>query len=343
MFLKLDLSKKCFLAALISLSGFVAKAQEDDQQETATEMQPPEAAPQEESGTEAVAPPESASPEVQQGGDAPAATAVPDTVTPQPSVSPESSSGIDSTTRPPKKSPIRRGSPPVEKDNVFGRYKVRIGVGKPKFDDGMKCFHELYGNERMYPTFGLDVFAFDWYVTIGASLRFNYYSQRGNAAKSKNGTPKGDDCSILEIDDNEQTQLTVLPFQGLGIIQFTPFPKKWLVFDVWGGLGYTYFQETRIGTAEEKSTTTTTTNSSSSDSDSTLTNKGSTKEIVFGGSANILINSFDERSVSSLHETMGLGAIYIAPFLEVTRTMAKSGVSFGRSTIGLVFTFESAR
>lgn len=234
------------------------------------------------------------------------------------------------------------------KDKLFGRYKVRLGVGVPTFDQGMKCFKKLYGTENPYPTMGVDIFAFDWYVTLGVSFRFNYFTQKGHAGKNTGSAevdPKKIDCDAIEVDRNEEAQLTLVPLQGLGIMQFTPFNKKWLVFDVWGGLGYTYFQETRLGTGSGSKTAGAPTNGAkgNDEADSALTNKGSKREIVFGGSVNILLNKLDERSVASMNESLALGAIYLAPFVEVARTVGEDPALFGRTTMGLVFVFESSR
>jgi hypothetical protein len=38
---------------------------------------------------------------------------------------------------------------------------------------------------------------------------------------------------------------------------------------------------------------------------------------------------------------MGLGSIYLTPFLEITRATQKTGISFGRTVYGIGFTFET--
>ena len=273
---------------------------------------------------------------------APEPTPEPEVTAPAPEMVPAASKS--------KPSPLRKMNRPDEV--LFGRYKVRVGVAKPKYTDTkhLKCYKQLYGSEPLEPTIGVDVYAYDWYVTFGASIRAGYSTQYGFAAKSgKGGKPDNCDEVEIELDKNEKTTLTVVPLQAMAVIQFTPFTKKWVVFDGWMGMNYTRYEETRIGVDSEAKTTTGTSGSSGSASksgaQSTLTNKGFRREVVVGGAANILLNSFDERSVSSMRSVLGLGAIYAAPYLEIAKAqnLADNEPSFDRTTVGISFTFESAR
>ena len=247
-------------------------------------------------------------------------------------------------------SPFRKMYRPDEV--LFGRYKVRVGVAKPKYTDTkhLKCYKQLYGTEPLQPTIGVDVYAYDWYVTFGASIRAGYSTQYGFAAKAgKSGKPDNCDEVEIELDKNEKTTLTVVPLQAMAVVQFTPFAKKWVVFDGWMGMNYTRYEETRIGVDSEAKTTTGTSGTSGSTpksgAQSTLTNKGFRREVVVGGAANILLNAFDERSVSSMRSVLGLGAIYAAPYLEIAKAqnLSENEPSFDRTTVGISFTFESAR
>ena len=73
---------------------------------------------------------------------------------------------------------VRRQANP---DEVFGRYRVRVGMARPRFDDGLKFYDELYGKTSWYPTLSADWFAWDWYATLGLSFRGGYYTDRGHA------------------------------------------------------------------------------------------------------------------------------------------------------------------
>ena len=72
-----------------------------------------------------------------------------------------------------------------------------------------------------------------------------------------------------------------------------------------------------------------------------LTNKGWKNGTVVGASANILLNPIDESAAASMRGSMGLGYIYLSPYMEIVRTSSKEGASFGRTTYGLGFTFET--
>jgi len=79
--------------------------------------------------------------------------------------------------------------------------------------------------------------------------------------------------------------------------------------------------------------------------DRTLTNVGWRNAIVVGAAANILLNALDEESSASLRN-IGIGGIYLSPFMEWIRTVgqpAGSTFSFGRNVIGLAFTFETVK
>ena len=96
-----------------------------------------------------------------------------------------------------------------------------------------------------------------------------------------------------------------------------------------------------------KTTTPTTTSSFSlledSDDNDPLTNKGWSDGTVLGFSANFLLNPLDETSVRSMRNSMGIGAVYLSPFMEVVTALKPEGLSFGRSSMGVGFTFETVR
>jgi len=94
--------------------------------------------------------------------------------------------------------------------------------------------------------------------------------------------------------------------------------------------------DTVTGTDQTTGTTTDT-------SDTSLTNRGWSHASVIGASANILLNPLDEESSNSMRGSMGIGSIYLSPFMEIARTLDKSGVKFGRTSFGLGFTFESVK
>ena len=252
---------------------------------------------------------------------------------------------------------------------------------RPTFRDQIKHYDSLYGKAKDYPQIGMDWFAWDWYATMGIGLRFGYYSDDGNAALVSNSQGSdlgGISAADIARDQNGPTTLLLIPLQALFTMEITPFPKKWLVIDGWAGWERLYYQETRnqkqsatstTGTTNTtttstgtSTTTTTTTNKLAGlrggmtpvppdldavtvSNDRTLTNVGWRNSIVVGAAANILLNALDEESSASLRN-IGIGGIYLSPFMEWIRTVgqpAGSTFSFGRNVIGLAFTFETVK
>ncbi len=237
-----------------------------------------------------------------------------------------------------------RGKTP---DRVFGRYRVRVNYNRPAFDDGMRFYDEAYGTPSAYPSLDADWFAWDWYVTFGLKFGMGYYTDDGHALKAKSGVVKDKsdlDPDDVEEDTNGKTSLTLVPLQASFAAEMTPFSKKWLVLDGWIGVERIYWQEVRTGGATSTTTKAAMIEEPTENKDETLTNKGWKQGTVIGASANILLNPIDEQGAASMRGSMGLGYIYLSPFVEIVRSRNKEDqVSFGRKIIGLGFTFETVK
>ena len=266
----------------------------------------------------------------------------------------------------PKEEPkhvYRRGE--SHDDTVFGSYRIRLMWARPTFRDNLKYYDALYGRAKDYPEIAMDWFAWDWYATMGLGLRFGYYSDDGNAAQLTSGqsTDIGNlKSSDIQRDVNGPTTLLLIPMQVLFTAEITPFPKKWLVLDGWIGWERLYYQETRNqkqgSTATSNGSTGSTTTKTAAlrpmvphfsavtvSTDKTLTNTGWRNATVVGAAANIRLNAFDEMSAASIRN-IGIGGIYLSPYLEWIKTVgqpAGSSFSFGRTVMGLAFTFETIR
>ncbi len=235
-----------------------------------------------------------------------------------------------------------RGKTP---DRVFGRYRVRVNYNpRPAFDDGMRLYKDAYNSTSDYPSFDADWFAWDWYVTLGLKFGVGYYTDDGHALKRKSGVvkEKGDlESGDVEQDSNGRTTLTLVPMQASFAAEMTPFSKKWLVVDAWIGREWTYWQEVRTGAT---TATAAMIEEPTENKDETLTNKGVAKGTVIGAAANILLNPIDEQGAASMRGSMGLGYIYLSPFIMIVKsTDSNHQVSFGRKVIGLGFTFETVK
>jgi len=273
------------------------------------------------------------------GPDAPAGTS--STPAPAPSASSSTTSAEaspDGTT-----SAFGQTSGERYRQAMFGRYRVRLGASRVKFDDGLKFYDTLYGKSSLMPMLAGDWFAWDWYVTFGLSFRLNYYYDRGNAARATGIDRSSVTADQLTIDDNQKTTLTLVPLQLLATAQFTPFSRKWIVLDGWAGLERTYFRESRVPKEDTTKKKTALASAAGDSSEKTLTNRGFRSASVVGASVNILLNWLDDQSARSMESAMGLRYVYVSPFMEIVRTLEDSGVSFGRSSAGVAFTFESAQ
>lgn len=231
-----------------------------------------------------------------------------------------------------------------DSDSIFGDYRLRIAGGRPQFDDCSKCsdfYSKLYGSPAIYPSLTADWFAWDWYVTLGLRFSMGYYTDEGYAAKGVSNTETKDiEKDQIVQDKNGPTSMTLLPFQFGFVAEMTPFQKKWLVLDGWIGVERLYWQEVR-STAQASSKALIAEGDAEGDA---LTNKGWKGATVIGAAANILLNPLDEGAASSMRGTMGFGSIYLSPYVEIVRSRPKESqrVSFGRTTYGLGFTFETA-
>jgi hypothetical protein len=255
---------------------------------------------------------------------------------------------------------FRRGE--SHDDTVFGSHRIRLMWARPTFRDNLKYYDALYGRAKDYPEIAMDWFAWDWYATMGLGLRVGYYSDDGNAAQLTSGqaTDLGNlKSSDIQRDANGPTTMLLIPLQVLFTAEITPFPKKWLVLDGWVGWEHLYYQETRNQKQGSTSTNTGSTTTKTAamrpmvphfsavtvSTDKTLTNTGWRNATVVGGAANIRLNAFDEMSAASIRN-IGIGGIYLSPYLEWIKTLgqpAGSSFSFGRTVMGLAFTFETIR
>jgi hypothetical protein len=232
--------------------------------------------------------------------------------------------------------------PRYKENDYFGTWRVRVGGSKIEFDDGQRFYNKLYGTPATMAMLAGDWFAWDWFATLGLGFRMGYYHDRGRAAKALTSAPVSDLTEDqIEVDPIQKTTLTVIPLQALALLQFTPFSGRWFVIDGWAGLERTYFRETRV--TESKDEKTAVVAAAASEPKKTLTNRGFRSSSVVGAAANIQLNWMDDRSAASMESTLGLRYVYLSPFIEIVRSLEDKGVSFGRSSMGLAFTFESAK
>jgi hypothetical protein len=238
---------------------------------------------------------------------------------------------------------LRSRSRPEQR--MFGKYKLQIAMNRPKFDDSAKSYETFYGKPQDYFTIGTDYFPWDFYITPGIGFRAGMYSASGRPVKGAvdRDTPEEN----LQKDENSDLRLLLIPVQVAAKIQMSPFSRKWLVLDGWIGYEHMWWQESRapkssimlpIMAQDDCGNEVT----EGSDTSCSYTNSGQKSSTTFGASAHILLNGLDEKSIRSMEATMGFGYVYLSPYFEVIKPVS-SGLNFGRTVIGLGFTFESVR
>ncbi len=218
-------------------------------------------------------------------------------------------------------------SPPLEK--IGEKYKVKFGFARPNFSNYL-YYDDLYGGTSNYINlkvdqyFGTRAFSFP----IGLQVGLGYYSDEGNPTSVRSPS-NGQHFSDDEIDYNQKLILTLVPIELNAVSQWHLF-KNFLVWDFWGGLEYLVVQETRTSADTE----------SKSDGSKNFVNYGQERSFVFGTGLGIRIDKVGGTSAWSL-QSLGFGAIYVQPYLEIVKASTKRMGDFSRSVVGLMMSFES--
>ncbi len=222
-----------------------------------------------------------------------------------------------------------RVSSPVPRERLFGTYRINLGIARPDLSDSPK-FEDFYGTPSLYPTFGVEVFAFDWYLTLGARFNVGFFVEKGHASLSAPDQP-------YVKDPNGKLELTMIPVQAALAFETTVFRRKWLVLSGWFGYERTYFQETRIVPAS--ATALNLAEAADASQTKSYVNSGWKAGTVSGLALSISLDPLRDGSVNTMEDVMGLRTIYLTPFVEIAKY--DSGLGFGRKVIGAAFTFET--
>jgi len=209
----------------------------------------------------------------------------------------------------------------TEDVKIFGSSRLHLGVVFPDFGVG-KGYKLVYGEPAAAPALGVDYFFFDWFATLGISLRLNYFKDTGKALIIRD--------DVITKDEAGKLELTITALQALAIFEATPFTKKWVVLSGWFGYEKAYFQEVRVDDA------------TGTDDDDTnkLTNNGWREALVLGGGLSFCLDWLDSKSVNSM-AIMGIKSVYLTPYFEIVEELSNKRFNFSRSSIGAAFTFES--
>ncbi|MGE0174065.1 MAG: hypothetical protein AB7T49_14810 [Oligoflexales bacterium] len=211
-----------------------------------------------------------------------------------------------------------------QKTHATGRYKIHIGAAKPKFTDKFVDHDKFYGKSSVYPVGAVDYLFFDWYATLGVHMGLGYYRDTDKAT------------SADESDTNPSaTELVAIPIQASVVAQIVPSRSSFLSLSVWTGMEAVYAQETiqpKGAKAEEDS----------SSKVSTSVYSGWNSARVVGAGLGIRLDPLDRGAVGSL-EFMGIGSVYIMPFAENVQTVKKKMMDLSRTSVGVLFSFETLK
>ena len=217
----------------------------------------------------------------------------------------------------PETEPVTAGSA------TQGRYRLELGAGRPTFTGDTKSYRELYGHPHPFIQFNIERALTSRYATLGLGGRAGLYKESGFAADVA-------DDSVVQ-DGASETELTLVPLQGVLVARLTPFAGRWLLVNAWAGPEWLYVQEVRAPVQGGAATT--------GGGDSVYVNKGFNRGLVTGASISIRLDPLDESAVSSL-SILGYRSIYITPFYEIITSTRNVG-QFSRTNTGILFTFES--
>lgn len=239
-------------------------------------------------------------------------------------------------------------------------YNLRVAVSQASFPD-IRYFDAFYGSSPVQ--FGISS---DWqyysspYLNLGVGGQFSYLNVGGKQKVNPNVSDP--DPSELE-DASGKLSLTLLPYQFVLSASVKPFGDgSFVAIDFWLGYEELYFQEVRVqsntgssensnGILRRANADSPSTKSSETSSNKSIINTGWNNGLVLGASINFLINKLEEKSVGSMRRSIGFGAIYVSPFIEIVSKLGgnlliaqqkSNNISFAHQNIGIAFTFKTA-
>lgn len=208
-----------------------------------------------------------------------------------------------------------------KRDKDFGEYKIKFGLSRYQYDGGLKYYEDLFGSTPHMVVFKVDNYFTTSGLPLGISLSAGYSRDKGHASLTRD--PQG----ANDLDRNQEQSLVLIPVQFSGIAQWG-FLSNFIVWDLWSGMEALYVQEARHSglSAEE--------------SDKNYVNSGYNYGFVFGSSLSFKIDQLEPRSRWTM-KGLGIQSIYLSPFVEIVKTYKDKMGDYGRSTFGLLFSFET--
>ena len=210
---------------------------------------------------------------------------------------------------------------PIEIGNQYNHYEKLFGAGS--------TYPEIWGEFSFLQIgFGLD---------LGASFRAGFYKDKGKSV-SKSGTldlgssdSLNQDISDSDIDGSQKSLLTMIPLQAALNLSYSPFMSRFLIFNFWSGISYTFIENTTQANLD-----------SSVDQSDVLpyVNSGFNQEQVSGASISFDVSRIDPRASYSL-KVYGISGIFLTPFIQNVSTIKNKVGVYDRQIMGLMFSFET--
>ncbi len=213
----------------------------------------------------------------------------------------------------------------------FGSFRFSIGGGRPDFSNDLRFYNDLYGREKIHPDLFFDYYLLDWYISLGAGVHTRYYRAQGHASRSSN--PGAGGISSDSIDKDSNLELVLIPIQALALLEITPWKTSFFTINGWAGHEQMYVQESRLAGASSSS--------NGASGSSSYVNRGWNQGRVVGASLSLRMDFLEPTASRSL-EILGFRSVLITPYVEKSTTTKTKIAKFDRTTMGVVFTFESA-
>ena len=204
--------------------------------------------------------------------------------------------------------------------------RVDFSLKKPTFTGELQHYDKLYRDTSWYAGISAAGYlpVFTEMFVIGLGFGLDWYQDGGVAAQIKDGK--------IVRDEEEETQLTLLPARLLLVTAFKPF-GKWVSLDFGIGLEYLYGQETRVSSSSDEE--------GEAQDTAPLLTKGWQPYQVMQAGLGISLHRLEKRAMHALHRSFGISNVYLSLKVEQVQIMRKRGTDFSRRSLAFGIMFES--
>ena len=213
------------------------------------------------------------------------------------------------------------------------RYHFGVGAAKPlKIGNDYNHYSLLFGAPELYPEVWGEYYFLHFGVDFGFRMKLAYYSDKGRPADNINATkfPYEADLDHDNVDENQDSQLTLVPIETSLSVSYSPFFGRYLVFQAWFGHQFVYVENTM----RPKQV------SDAGESAQIFLNQGWNRELTSGFALSIDLSWLEPRAAYAMN-AYGVSGIFMTPFYERVDGRSTSYGVYDRETFGLMFTFES--